>query len=406
MANSTNPGSAAVIWQGFRHLWRYNHRIRRIGSYVQHERLSDQTCQAQIVHTAATGTGPDTATCRSYFSKVKADGVRFQPGFENITLITQEGVATSFRREVNLRLDPELVDKEYHTIILNGFDLKTEADPEKLTSFALRVAKMGYNQRHAILTFWITGFLLVDCDTIECDLPFIRECAHEMDSQVATLEMGPRESSGDDDLDPGSRPEVQSLRAEFDAQCGDAFPGDGTMYTLQVHYTVVAGDAEHLRVIEPQVVENDYPWDTRNEIFGTSQGTCPVTIYGTDPDQYQANVLAFKHLFTYLNRPYRKKDLALHLLEWNIGFRDIVSERGVLTADAELFFKNWSRGMKWTRLLWSLGALRHAGNARIGASPTLLQFKRVHGFQASHVTHRIEWSAWKGVDTSKVTVPV
>jgi hypothetical protein len=107
-----------------------------------------------------------------------------------------------------------------------------------------------------------------------------------------------------------------------------------------------------------------------------------------------------------LKRPPGKQDLALHLLEWNITFRDIVAESGTLRADADLFFKNWSRGMKWTRLLWSLGALRHAGNAHVGASPTLLQFKRVHGFEASYVNHRIDWSARKGVDTSKVTVQV
>jgi hypothetical protein len=406
MADSTHFGSAAVIWQGFRHLWRYNHRIPRIGSYVEHEGLSDQTCQAQIVHTASTGTGPDTATCRSYFTKVKADGVWFKSDSEDITLITQEGVATCFRREVNVRLDPELVAQGYHTVILNGFDLQTEGDPEKLNSFALRVTKMGYNKRGATLSFWITGFLLVDCGTLECDLLPVRERAHDMDSQVATLEMGPEASSADEDADPSRRADVQSLRAAFDAQCGDASLGDGTIYKLRVHYMVVAGDAEHLRVIEPDVVNNDYSWDTRNEIFDTSHGTCPVTILGVDPGQHQANVLAFKHFFTYLKRPRQINDLALHLLEWNITFRNIVAESGTLRADADLFFKNWSRGMKWTRLLWSLGALRHAGNAHVGASPTLLQFKRVHGFEASYVNHRIDWSARKGGDTSKVMVQV
>ena len=160
MTNSSYCGTTAVIWQGFHHRWRYNHRILRIGSYVRHEELSDEACRAQIAHTASTGTGPDTATCHDYFTKLRADGVWFQPGFQNITLVTQEGVATVFRQEVNLKLEPELADRRYHTIILNGFDLKTEDDPEKLNSFELRIAKMGYNKRRATLSFWITvGYL-------------------------------------------------------------------------------------------------------------------------------------------------------------------------------------------------------------------------------------------------------
>jgi hypothetical protein len=392
MASSTNSSSAAVIWQGFRHTWRYNHRLARVGSHVHHKALSGNTYEAEVVHTAATGTGPDTAACTDYFSQVWADGVCFQTGCVEIKIRTEEEKQALFTESVKVNLDPGPAAKKNHTVLLNGFDLIADEDADKLNSFALSVASLGFNEDHTVLGFLVTGFLIVDCDTPECDWRFLGKCARDLDQLVSTLES----ESASRHIKPTSEltahSEVRPLLSELESKLGH-LSNPSTSYTLRVHYVVVAGDDQNLHLTHSELVENRYTWDRKDEIFSSSIGTLPVTMQGDDTRQYEGNLLAFKHFFTILEREpgYFKRDKALHLLEWHIAIHDIMAHNGTVTAEVDLFFKNWSQGMVWARPLWSFGALRQSGHAHIGASLVLLQLKTVHEFQASHTSGEIEW---------------
>ena len=130
MPSSTNASSAAVIWQGFQHRWSYNHRINRLGSYVEHTALSGSSCQADLVHTAASGTGPDTATCTDFFAKVQADDIWFQTGSVLIRIKTQEEALGLIEELVPVDLAPELAGKDNYEVFLNGFDLIADGDAD------------------------------------------------------------------------------------------------------------------------------------------------------------------------------------------------------------------------------------------------------------------------------------
>jgi hypothetical protein len=394
MASSTNSSSAAVIWQGFRHTWRYNHRLARVGSYVHHKALSGNTYEAEVVHTAATGTGPDTAAGTDYFSQVWADGVWFQTGCVEIKIRTEEEKRALFTELVKVNLEPDPAAKKNHAVLLNGFDLVADGDADKLNSFALSVASLGLDEGRTVLGLLLAGFLIVDCDTPECDWPFLGECARDLDQLVSAVESESASRLIEPTPELTVHSEVKPLLSELESKLGHLCD-PSTSYTLRVHYVVVAGDDQNLHLTQSELVENRYTWDRKDEILHSSTGTLPVTMQGDDTRQYEGHILAFKHFFTVLEREPGcfKRDKALHLLEWHIAVHDIVARNGMVTADVDLFFKNWSQGMVWARPLWSFGALRQGGHAHIGARFVLVQLKTVHEFQPSHSRGEIEWPA-------------
>ena len=392
MPSSTNAGSAAVIWQGFQHRWGYNHRINRLGSYVEHTALSGNACQADVVHTAASGTGPDTANCIDFFTRIRADNVWFQTGSVAIKIRTREEALGLIEELVPVDLAPELAGKDHYEVFLNGFDLISDDDADKLNSFALSVGKFAMDGARTALDVLIAGYLIVDCDTLECDWDVIAGSADSLDQAISALETTSASRAMEPARDLTDYADITPLFADLERNLA-GLPSTSVSYTLTVHYVVVAGNAGDLHTTETEPVENYYSWDGRNEIHQDSQGTLSVTVPVDTGDQYEGGALAFKHFFTALERKqsWLKLDKALHLLEWNIAIQKITAGTGAVTAELGLFFKNWSRGMIFARPLWSLGALRHAGRARIGARLVHLQFKSADINQHTYVPHKIEW---------------
>jgi len=395
MASSTNSGSAAVIWQGFNHVWGYNHRINRIGGYVAHKALAGNSCEADVVHAAASGTGPDTATCTDFYTRVQADGVWFQTGSVEIRLETEEEEPALINELVTVNLNPDLAGKDNYEVFLNGFDLSAEGDADKLNSFSLSVAKFGLDQDRTMLSLLIAGLLIVDCDTPECDWNLMAESANELDRAVSTLETASESRVIEPARDLTAYADVSPLLSDLETRLGD-LPAPSVRYTLLVHYVIVAGDAENLQTTQSELLEKNYPWDTLTEIFRSPTGTLSVTVPGDSSRPYGGSTLAFKHFSTVLDRKpgWFKRDKALHLLEWNIAIQDISVGSGGVTAELGLFFKSWSANMIFARIPWSFGALRHAGNARVGARFVLLQFSSVGICQHEHTSNKIEWPGW------------
>ena len=391
MPSSTNASSAAVIWQGFQHRWGYNHRINRLGSYVEHTALSGSSCQADVVHTAASGTGPDSAACTEFFTTVQADDVWFQTGSVQIKIKTQEEALGLIEELVPVDLAPELAGKENYEVFLNGFDLIADGDADKLNSFALSVGKIALDEERTALSVLIAGFLIVDCDTIECDWGVIAGSADDLDKAVLAMENTAESRAIEPAQDLTAYSDVTPLFADLERNL-TGLPSTSVSYTLKVHFVVVAGNAGDLHITESQLFENRFEWDGKNELSEESEGTLSVTIPGSDIGQNSASTLAFKHFFTALEREqsWFKPDKALHLLQWNIAIQKITAGAGAVTAELGLFFKNWRRGMIFARPLWSLGALRHAGSARIGARLVLLQFKGA-AVDHTYAAQKIEW---------------
>ena len=78
------------IWQGFSHQWGYNHRINRLGDWVENVSEGD-SCIVKGTHTAASGSGADIATFAQYFTTVHSDLVETRSGVATFNLSGKEG---------------------------------------------------------------------------------------------------------------------------------------------------------------------------------------------------------------------------------------------------------------------------------------------------------------------------
>jgi hypothetical protein len=99
--------ASATIWQGYHHTWKYNHRLNRFGSYVR-SRLANGQRETVIGHTAASGTGGDTARFSECVTQVQVAGVGFQSGRGETTIECIRAETTTFRIVVDgLTLAPQ-----------------------------------------------------------------------------------------------------------------------------------------------------------------------------------------------------------------------------------------------------------------------------------------------------------
>lgn len=161
----------AVIWNGFDHEWSYNHRLARLGDYVGAVRCSDLGCEAQSVHTGATGSGSDAGTYTSRLTAVSAPRVGFLQGATTLHVESRRGEGEVFRRVATVELPAHglLTGREQLEVVLGGFDLRSLADPDKLAALSVHLGRPQYASDGSTVRFEVETSGQVDCDSIECD---------------------------------------------------------------------------------------------------------------------------------------------------------------------------------------------------------------------------------------------
>jgi hypothetical protein len=419
MPSEQDNEHTATIWQGFHHAWGYNHRLKRLGSYVRAEKGQP----AVVGHTAASGTGGDTAHFSEYVTRVRAANVGFQTGWGETRVECPRAVTAAFRIKIDeLPLDPELVGRERYAVVLNGFDLTAERHADKLVSFDLEVTDPVVTAEGTKVRFDILGSLRFDCRTAECQL---WPLALEME-QVGRRGKGgettepPVPPTGDDrERRRGieNRPAIEAavnwlkrqvakltdletlkqgmLGRDEDRLRRRLFRLFGrkfflrvlkwrivTPYRLRVAYAIVGGDADALAVTESERFENSYDWDTETEIERETSGTQRIAVDGEPPEAYAVNTLGFKQLSleTTMDQTFGTSNpiqwgTGMHLLALDAAVREIAAVDGRVTAELDLFYKSWSEAMNEVITLTTWGALRSAGSARLQARLVLLQFR-------------------------------
>jgi len=157
---------AFALWQGFSNKWTYNHRVNRIGDYISHATAADAT--AVSVHTAATGLGKDSAYFTSYYATVEAANIDYFTGKTSFELTAKEGKAHTVIKNIVLRPDSTMQTKERYVALLNGFDLLSLEDADKLSAFSVSISQPVYDNEKNELRFTIEARLKMDCSSIEC----------------------------------------------------------------------------------------------------------------------------------------------------------------------------------------------------------------------------------------------
>lgn len=432
MTAQDSPHARGAIWQGFRHTWEYNHRLNRFGSYVAYRNSKDGTRRPVIGHTAASGTGDDTAHFHDYAVEIQeAQGVAFQSGYVEAVAECQRGDLTTFVvRADDLALAPALQGREVITVVLNGFDLFATEHSEKIMTVDLEVSEPTLCAGGREIRFYVMGDLRFDCRSPECQLLPVRLETERIDPQLYEEEM-PVEALADTHLpDPPPKrgidrrkvdkaahwvkQKLTSLMGVEDVKRSILDEGGDTLrrrlfrlfgrsffirflkwrfsapYVIRVHYLIVAGDRDALAVTESPTFEHTYTWDMEHEIDEATTGLLPVSVRGDDPGRYAVNTLAFKRIFmdVKIDEAQGTEDpiqwgQGMHMLAWHHAIRDVQTSGDAVTAKLDLFYKNWSEAMNAVITLTTWGAVRAAGSARIGARLALLQLR-----EAAEVHHR------------------
>jgi hypothetical protein len=441
METTTAPhaGNSALIWQGFHHAWTYNHRLNRLGSYVLQPQALPGCDQPLAVHTAASGTGGDSADFAEYATWIaNAEGVAFQAGMAEVVVECQRGDPEPFVIRVeDLPLAPELRDRDVMTVVINGFDLIASEHAEKLLTLDLEVNDPVVVDGGEQARFQIFGNLCLDCRSSECQLlplrlEIERPTAPDKDEieihnganptlpppwqrrgisrgrvdhmakwikrrliKLTDVEEVKRSIAGDDgDILRrqlfrmfGRRIFLKFLKWRFSAP-----------YILRVHYLIIAGDADALRVTESPLVTQSYDWDMETEIHAAEIGSAPVSVAADGADAYAVQTLAFRRLHTdvMIDETQGTEDpiqwgKGMHLLEWHLAIHDIAATDGAVHAELDLFYKNWSEAMNEVITLTTWGAVRAAGSANFAARLALLQFRAAQDGVQQRLPGRIRW---------------
>lgn len=149
-----------AVWQGFEHNWTYNHRLNRMGNYCIRSENG-----FQVVHSAATGTGPDVGTFTARFAKVHADGlwhssdtvVLLLPGRQKKHIETSKWVEISIPGNLSLhRFD----------VVLNGFEALSRKKAEKPNMLHLGIDSVA--RKGDVLRFRVKAEAIFNCQSLEC----------------------------------------------------------------------------------------------------------------------------------------------------------------------------------------------------------------------------------------------
>jgi hypothetical protein len=431
---------SGVIWQGYHHQWEYNHRINRFGSYVAQRNGKDGGKVTIAGHTAASGTGGDTAHFKEFATEIHtSDSVAFQPGCVETVVECQRGDLTPFVIKVeDVELTPDLVGRDIITVVLNGFDIYALEHSEKIITFDIDITKPVIYDEGRRARFYVIGNLRFDCRSPECQLLPIRLEIEKVDKQT-DLEDGEPENLNEQVLPP-VRPKRGLDRHKFDKAVNwlkhqlvtlmgvedvkQSLMGrdeDSTRrqlfrffgrrfflrflkwelsapYALQVHYLLIGGDENELTVNDSGLTEHEYSWDLEHEIHHKEVGVVPIKVKTDDVDAYQVNTLAFRQLSMEITIDEKlgtedpvQWGKGMHFLEWSMAIHDIISAQDGVMAKLDLFYKCWSEAMNEVITFTTWGAVRGAGSVKFGARLVLLQFKNVVARKQYVLPGRIVW---------------
>lgn len=329
------------VWRGFRHSWTYNHRLNRLGNWLDSGARESPESVATAHHAARSGSGDDTAEWLMGYSVPRAHGVRFIPlAPEVFWLRSHEGRRVEQRRSCAVRLPDDLALPDRRIVLLNGFELVSNRDADKLRSFSLLASEPVVDTTSRELTFELTVALEVDCDSLECTV--------------------------------GEGAETQ------------------TDYTLTLRLLVVLAPA-HALTITSATASNAYEWDREHEVRLEEQGVRTITF--PDPEGgWDRSVPAIRGFAVTLTREEEApgEERSMHLLELDIQVNPVEGQ-GPPYATVELFARNWRE--EPSPYGQSALSFRMGGRAEFHADVSRLRFTRGNGVRHDVAAGTFTWDA-------------
>ncbi|OWY22962.1 hypothetical protein C7N43_02855 [Sphingobacteriales bacterium UPWRP_1] len=309
-------GSGAVVWRGFTHQWSYNHRLNRLGSYIENPpEFSGFPFTATFYHTSATGIGPDAGMYNGFYSYVAANGVTIQPAQKTIRFSGKLGDMHAATFEVLADAPKNFTDNYQHTVIINGFDIVSERRADKLQMFRISVSDGYYLPATQQIRFTVEAAFLVHCQSVECNY----------------------------------------LSSRFD-------------YNINLQFLIFSATEEYMFSAQ-QGYHYVYNWGKHDEVQHDFYDEYKIS--GIGNDLYPVAMLAFKSINITLDRPHWY--VAWHSV---IQPQKYDSKLGNYLFALDLLFKQWSSDMR-KRSAYppkSKFSLKRNGWAAIDGTVVMLQF--------------------------------
>lgn len=175
-SDSFDVVNATVFWQGFYHDWSYNHRVNRIGDWIDNVSNKDGSMRAVFTHTAASGSGADVLNYLTFFTYLKTEKAQFFSAATTATIRGREATTTTKVIAVKGKWPSSLAHYKMGTVVLNGFDLYSSnsnngkvmgsGNADKLSKLFMEVN--NFKIQDSTFEFDLNVMLGADCDSPEC----------------------------------------------------------------------------------------------------------------------------------------------------------------------------------------------------------------------------------------------
>ncbi|MEZ5054082.1 MAG: hypothetical protein R2807_04845 [Chitinophagales bacterium] len=347
--------NSTLIWQGFYHDWTYNHRVNRLGDWVQNIPSESEQFRGLFNHAAASGIGADVLSYNTFFTYLHSSKIKAFTSTVHAIVRGREATSTTKILSVKGKIPAQMRAYNHATILLNGFDIYCRSkDDGKI---------MGTGKADKLSDLIIeVNHLKWKNDSFEFDLKI-------------------------------------SLGADCDSpECLNFTPGDNEWfdYNFTVAYQIIAYN-EGVHVTDKNI-QQSYRWfkpfKTRpsidpNEIYRTQKAMNNLKIKGIPG--YQVGIPAIHTLKINLPKDegglLRKRLETPHMLSLDVAINNFRYDvhSGICTYNADLFFKNWKPNMP----LLSYG---NNGKALINLGVRLLQIQDASAIvEYESVKGKIDW---------------
>jgi hypothetical protein len=160
------PYNKGVIWRGFSHLWSYNHRVNRLGSYV----FLDSLQRPVGVYGSASGLGSDSTWYSNYFSVIESPNLRFFQGEIKIQVTGKETQLLSEKKEFSVKVPDWFQELKMYKSIINGFEIKSLERSDLPIMFEAHIDDPMYSSQSKEIKF--SGLInwVGNCRSAECEV--------------------------------------------------------------------------------------------------------------------------------------------------------------------------------------------------------------------------------------------
>lgn len=121
--DSFSTGNTTVFWQGFYHDWKYNHRVNRLGDWINEVNGNLGKIESLFNHSAASGSGADELDYTTYFTFLKSEYIRTFSSLISTEIRGREATTTSKNITVKGVWPSALKNYKKGIVVLNGFDI-------------------------------------------------------------------------------------------------------------------------------------------------------------------------------------------------------------------------------------------------------------------------------------------